>query len=100
MLALAFTIGGGLVGWAYFALMQYSLRRVAEDGIDAGRFVLFLLPRLALFAGGVYAAMRIGPACMVGYLVGFLVTRTIITRRARNVIRHNTQFNQNNRIQG
>lgn len=99
-LAITFAIGGGLIGWAYFTLMQYSVRQVAEDGIDVSRFILFLLPRLALFAGGVYAAISAGPACLIGYLVGFLVTRTIITRRARNAIRRDTQLNQNNRIQG
>lgn len=99
-LGLVFALGGGLVGWAYFTLMQYSVRRIAEDGVDAGRFVLFLLPRLALFAGGVYAAISAGPACLIGYMAGFLVTRTIIVRRARTVALRQAEPNHHNQTQG
>jgi len=98
-LAAGFLVAGAAVGWAYFALLRCSIRRTVAGRAAVGRFALFLAPRLALFAAGVYVSLRMGPLCLAGYVIGFLVSRTIILGRARNAIARAQEPGQGDRPQ-
>ena len=43
-----------------------------------------VLLRLALFAGGVIAALFLGVWPLVGYMVGFIIARTLAVRAAKS----------------
>jgi len=83
LLMIAFAAGGGLVGWAYFCIMRFGLGRLIAGKRGAGTYLALALLRVALFAGGVAAALLLDEWCLFPYLVMFLVMRTIVVRRAR-----------------
>ena len=98
-LAAGFLVAGAAVGWIYFALLRRSIRRTGAGRAAVGRFALFLAPRLALFAAGVCASLRMGPLCLAGYVIGFLASRTIILSRARNAIARTHEPDRGNQPQ-
>jgi hypothetical protein len=80
---LAFVLVGLLVGGVYFFLMKYSLNHLGERKLRIGHFVGFALLRIALFGGGVVGAYFVGPWCLVTYVVGFVVSRSLAVSRAK-----------------
>jgi len=72
-----------LVGWAYFAIMRWSLGRLAPGSKAVGPLVGFALLRIALFAAGVVGAFYCDVWALAGYLFGFLVARTVCVARVR-----------------
>jgi len=82
--AVAFIPAGGAVGWAYFSLMRRSLGYLGSGKGGARWFIALILLRLGLFAGGVVAALYLGGLCLVGYMAGFILARTLAVRAAKN----------------
>lgn len=84
-----YAIGSGLlgvaVGWAYFALMRYSLIQLAKERGSAGQFIGLAVLRIALFAGGLAGAALVGTWSLLAYAVGFIISRTVAVARARAV---------------
>jgi hypothetical protein len=79
----SFALAGGLVGWAYFLLMRQALDHYMKMEGGAGRFFGSVLVRFALFGAGFVAAYLVDDVCVIPYLAGFLVVRTVVVRRAR-----------------
>lgn len=81
---IAFALAGVLVGWAYFSLMRYSLAYLGKGRSGTMRFVALALLRILLFGGGALGALLLGGWCLITYLFGFMVARTIAVGRARS----------------
>lgn len=81
-----FTLAGLLVGWVYFALVRWSVCAMTAGTARTGRFVLLLLPRLALLGAGIYAAARCGWGFLLAYTLGFFAARGLMVARARAAI--------------
>ncbi len=86
-LQITITIGLGLAGLAvgrvYFSLMRYSLAYLGGKRNGTMKFVALALLRVVLFGGGALGALLLGAWCLVAYVVGFIVARTIAVGRAR-----------------
>ena len=81
---IGFALAGMLVGWLYFSLMRYSLAYLDREGRRILRFVGFALLRVLLFGAGALAALLVGSWCLVTYLLGFILARTIVLGRVRS----------------
>ena len=81
---IVFGVVGLLVGWLYFHIMHYSLSHLARKRTGVMVFFGLALVRLALFGGGLVAAVQVGPWCLVTYVVGFVVARTVVVRIVRS----------------
>jgi hypothetical protein len=83
-MTIAFGLAGSVVGWVYFALMRYSLSHLSRESTAIMKFAALALLRVVLFcAGGLVCALMVGTWCLVAYLLGFVVARTIAVGRAR-----------------
>jgi len=80
---IAFALAGLVVGWAYFSLMRYSLIHLGRNKAGIMRFVALALLRVALFGGGALGALLVGAWCLIAYVLGFILARTIAVGRAR-----------------
>jgi len=83
ILPIVFALVGFLVGWAYFAVMRYSLTGFAEQKTGAMTFLGFIVVRFVLFFGGALAAIAVSGWSFLGYAVGFIVARTVVVGKAR-----------------
>ena len=86
MLLIVFAVVGGAIGWAYVVLMQRSIVRITGGGLTAWKFVALALLRVALFGGGIVAAMYAGGWCIVTYALGFVLVRSYHLGTARREI--------------
>ncbi len=80
---IAFALAGLAVGWVYFSLMRYSLTHLDKNKAGIMRFVALALLRVVLFGGGALGALLVGAWCLIAYLLGFILARTIAVGRAR-----------------
>ena len=80
---IAFALAGLAVGWVYFSLMRYSLTHLGRSKAGVMRFVALALLRIALFGGGALGALLVGAWCLIAYVLGFILARTIAVGRAR-----------------
>ena len=83
--AIGFGVLGVAVGWAYFALMRYSLIQLGRERGSAGQFIGLAVLRIILFAGGLAGAALVGTWCLLAYAVGFIIARTVAVAKARSV---------------
>lgn len=80
-LTVTFAVVGALVGWLYFLLMRRSLTHLGKGKAGMGRFVALLLLRVVLFGGGLLGALYSGNWCLISYMIGFILARTIAVNR-------------------
>ena len=82
--ATLFALTGLAVGLGYFALMRHSLIYLAGDRKGVLQFVSLALLRVVLFGGSALGAAHVSTWCLITYVVGFVVARTIAVARARS----------------
>ncbi len=80
---LVFALAGALAGWIYFRLMWHSVLCMTERKAGMRRFVAFALLRILIFGGGLFAAFLTGGWCVLTYVLGFIVVRTVAVGKAR-----------------
>lgn len=95
--AIGFGVLGVAVGWAYFALMRYSLIQLGRERGSAGQFIGLAVLRLILFAGGLAGAALVGTWSFLAYAVGFIIARTVAVARARAVDKNTGRPSQDGR---
>lgn len=91
MLMIAFAVAGGLAAWAYCLLLRRSLADLTGEKGRAGRFIVFLLLRLAMVAALFYAALQFGTWTLVAHLAGFFVVRYMVLARTRSALVSDTR---------
>jgi len=84
-MGVGFALVGGAVGWAYFSILRHSVEERAGRP-SGGRFLLLVLARAAIFAACLAPAFWLGTGPVIGYMVGFVVARTVLVSRARREI--------------
>lgn len=83
-ITIGFAFAGLVVGWVYFFLMRYSLTHLSRKKTAIMKFAALALLRVVLFlGGGVLGALLVGTWCLIAYVLGFIVARTIAIGRAR-----------------
>lgn len=83
VMPIAFALAGLAVGWGYFSLMRYSLMHLGRNKAGIIRFVALALLRVVLFGGGALGALLVGAWCLIAYVLGFILARTIAVGKAR-----------------
>jgi F1F0 ATPase subunit 2 len=76
--------GGGLLGALYFGGLWWSVRRGVLSARPARWFFAGLILRLGVAMAGFYLASRSGTGALLACLVGFVVLRMAMVRRARH----------------
>ena len=82
MWAILFAVLGGLIGWAYCRLVRYSVEKLGDESSKMSGFVVLMLLRIALVAGGFLLALQFGGWALVGNIVGFFLVRTLMVTRS------------------
>ena len=79
---------GTVLGWVYFQALWVTVSALPRRQHRGARLVLSLMARLALaFAVFVLVARWGGLPALLPTLAGFLAARTLVMRRARNLMR-------------
>ena len=77
----AFGLAGLLVGWLYFRVLAHSVARLAERKGGVMWFVACALLRIALFGGGAAGALAFSGWCLIAYVLGFVLWRTVVVAK-------------------
>jgi len=81
--AVAFAAMGAAIGWVYCLLVRFSVERVGKEELRMTKFIVIMLLRVALVAGGFMAAACFGTWPIIGNIAGFFVMRTVMVSRSR-----------------
>ena len=89
-LPVVFAVLGGVIGWAYFRILHFSVSKLAPGKTGLRQFALLGVLRLLLFsaglAGAVYASRTVGKGAtlsLVTYFLGFFIMRTVTVGRLK-----------------
>jgi F1F0 ATPase subunit 2 len=81
-------IYGGFLGAVFFGALWWTVRRALTAAKPARWFAGSLLLRMSLVLVGFYAIAAAGWQALMLSLIGFLLSRMVVTRMARPALRN------------
>jgi F1F0 ATPase subunit 2 len=86
--AIGAVIYGGFLGAAFFAGLWWTIRRALTAAHPAPWFAGSLLLRMGILLAGFYAIAAVGWQALILSLLGFLLSRMIVTRLTRPALKN------------